>query len=231
MNTPAYRMEQPFRLVMQTGPTPGEVFMLSELEVTIGRESSNAITIIDPEISRQHARLIQQGGSYLFIDLGSTNGSYINGQRLIGPHLLKPGERITLGENVTLVFEVLQAPSQVDPDATLLTPTDTQPGTPARVRQVSGAPQPGIPGGQQVRNLPPAPPPIYAESSQQPVEAYPSTPEEEPRRGIDVRWLAAGCGCLSIVSCAALAGFFFWVDAGGVARWCQFFGFIFPACP
>jgi len=55
--------------------------------------------------------------------------------------------------------------------------------------------------------------------------------EEEPSRGIDVRWLVAGCGCLTIATCAALAAFFYWVDIGGVARWCQFFGFLFPACP
>lgn len=231
MNTPAYQTDQQFRLVMQTGPNPGEVFVLSENEVVIGREASNPIAIADPEVSRRHARLTLQGGSYLFEDLGSTNGSFVNGKRLMGPHLLRPGETIILGESVTLTFEVVRVPRYVDPDATFVTPTDTQPGYPASEREISGvARSPGA-VAPQARSLPPAPPPIYAESSGQPVEAYPSTPEEEPRKGIDVRWLAAGCGCLSIVSCAAMAGFFFWVDAGGVARWCQFFGFIFPACP
>lgn len=231
MNTPAYQTDQQFRLTMQTGPNPGEVFVLSGAEITIGRDSNNTIAINDPEISRRHAQLSLQGSSFLFQDLGSTNGSFVNGKRLMGPHLLRPGETITLGEGITLVFEVIQVPRQFDPDATLITPGDTQPGYPAREAQISEAPRQPAASTPQARSLPPAPPPIYAESSQQPVEAYPSTPEEEPRKGIDVRWIAAGCGCLSIVSCAALAGFFFWVDAGGVARWCQFFGFIFPACP
>jgi pSer/pThr/pTyr-binding forkhead associated (FHA) protein len=76
---------------MRTGPTPGQVFELSANEMTLGREPGNEITINDAEISRKHARLSLQAGTYMLEDLGSTNGTFVNGQRLMGPHALRAG--------------------------------------------------------------------------------------------------------------------------------------------
>ena len=100
-------MNPSFRLVMQTGPTPGRDIPLQKSELFIGRDSSNDIVINDAEVSRRHARLFLQGSSYMLEDLGSTNGSFINGQRLVGPIAIRPGEIITLGERINLVFESL----------------------------------------------------------------------------------------------------------------------------
>ena len=99
---------QTFQLVMRTGPTPGKTFALTVPELTIGREVSNNIVINDVEVSRKHARLVMQAGGYVLEDLGSTNGTFVNGQRLMGPHILRSGELIMLGENVGLVYEVQQ---------------------------------------------------------------------------------------------------------------------------
>ena len=99
-------MNPSFRLVMQTGPTPGRDIPLQKSELFIGRDSSNDIVINDAEVSRRHARLFLQGTSYMLEDLGSTNGSFINGQRLVGPTAVRPGEIITLGERINLVFEI-----------------------------------------------------------------------------------------------------------------------------
>jgi hypothetical protein len=52
-------------------------------------------------------------------DLGSTNGTAVNGQRLMGPYMLRPGETINLGEHVSFVFEAVQ----FDPDATIASST------------------------------------------------------------------------------------------------------------
>jgi predicted component of type VI protein secretion system len=100
-------MNPSFRLVMQTGPTPGCDIPLQKNELFVGRDSSNDIVINDAEVSRRHARLFLQGTSYMLEDLGSTNGSFINGQRLVGPTAVRPGEIITLGERINLVFESL----------------------------------------------------------------------------------------------------------------------------
>jgi predicted component of type VI protein secretion system len=97
-----------FRIVMRTGPTPGKAFPLEKTETFIGRDLSNDIVINDPEISRRHSRIFLQNGLYVLEDLGSTNGTSINGQRLIGPYSMRNGEIITLGERITFAFEAVQ---------------------------------------------------------------------------------------------------------------------------
>jgi pSer/pThr/pTyr-binding forkhead associated (FHA) protein len=51
----------------------------------------------DPNVSRTHAEIRPRGGSWVLSDLGSTNGSRLNGRRLDGPEVLKPGDEIELG--------------------------------------------------------------------------------------------------------------------------------------
>lgn len=104
-----------FRFVMRSGPTVGRTFPLEGEEIFIGRDTSNRISINDAEVSRKHARLVWQGEFYLLEDLGSTNGTFVNGQRLTGSVALKPGDLVALGENVVLMVE-----TEFDPDATRL---------------------------------------------------------------------------------------------------------------
>src|SRR3954471_16285501 len=54
----------------------------------------------DQEISRRHARFRHENGQVIVEDLGSTNGTYVGGRRLTGPHQLSPGDQITLGKTV-----------------------------------------------------------------------------------------------------------------------------------
>jgi hypothetical protein len=103
-------MGSSFRIVLRSGPTPGKVFPLGKNELFIGRDLSNDVVINDPEISRRHTRLFLQSGTYGVEDMGSTNGTSVNGQRLTGPALLQPGDVLTLGEHVTLYYEALAAP-------------------------------------------------------------------------------------------------------------------------
>ncbi len=127
-------MPAQFQLVMRSGPTPGTVYPLEGDLITVGRDSGNSIAINDAEMSRRHARLLFQGGKYVLEDVGSTNGTFVNGQRLGGPHVLKPGDIVSFGEQISLGFEAVA----FDPAATIASP-----------RQAVG------PG----RVLPPAPPP------------------------------------------------------------------------
>jgi len=109
-----------FQLVMRLGPTPGKVIPLSSNEFSLGRDIVNEIIVNDPEISRKHARFVRVGSGYQLEDLGSTNGTYVNGQRLMGPHQLEPGELIMFGENVGMVYERVS----FDPDATIVSGAD-----------------------------------------------------------------------------------------------------------
>jgi pSer/pThr/pTyr-binding forkhead associated (FHA) protein len=96
-----------FRIVMRSGPTPGKVFPLEKNEIYIGRDLSNDLVINDPEISRRHSRLLFQNTAFILEDLGSTNGTSVNGQRLVSPYILNPGEVITLGERISLIYEAV----------------------------------------------------------------------------------------------------------------------------
>ncbi len=103
----------PYQLNMKTGPTPGKIIPLDKAEFMIGRDLVNDIVISDADVSRKHARLVQQGESWLLEDLASTNGCFVNGVRLTAPQLLKPGDRVRLGETVELAFEGVSAAAQV----------------------------------------------------------------------------------------------------------------------
>ncbi len=97
--------ENPYRLVVKAGPSPGTAFDLTKEVTLMGRDVTNDISLGDSEVSRQHARLTRTPGGYVLEDLGSTNGSFVNGERLIAPRVLASGDLLGLGENVTLSFE------------------------------------------------------------------------------------------------------------------------------
>jgi pSer/pThr/pTyr-binding forkhead associated (FHA) protein len=149
---------------MRSGPSVGKVYPLDKNELFIGRDLSNDIVINDPEISRRHARLFTQGNTYVLEDLGSTNGSFVNGQRLVGPNVLRPGDVITFGERMSLVFES----SEFDQDATVVNPAS---------RPSYGNQEPA-----QVYNPPPSAPPPYTPPPQP--AAYPP-PSSQPQRQVD----------------------------------------------
>ena len=67
---------------------------------TIGRGRQADIVLSDPNISRQHAEIRPRGGSWVIADLGSTNGSQLNGRRIDGTEVLRSGDEIELGASV-----------------------------------------------------------------------------------------------------------------------------------
>ncbi len=83
-----------YQLVMKTGPASGKVYSLITSEISIGREAGSDVFINDEEISRRHARLTSQYGDYVLEDLGSTNGTFVNTQRITGQRILKSGDTI-----------------------------------------------------------------------------------------------------------------------------------------
>lgn len=99
-----------YYLVVRRGPKLNEMFRLAKPEVTLGREDDNDITIIDPEVSRHHLKLVLTGDYYFVEDLGSTNGTRINGkQKIQKPMRLEPGMAIMLGDSIILSYEEIPA--------------------------------------------------------------------------------------------------------------------------
>jgi pSer/pThr/pTyr-binding forkhead associated (FHA) protein len=95
------------RLIMRRGPTPGAIYELEDSEITIGRGSKNQIVIRDNEVSREHCRLVRLMDDYEVVDLNSSNGTFVNGQRVVGTWLLQPGSIVELGDSITLEYERL----------------------------------------------------------------------------------------------------------------------------
>ena len=164
-------MQPSFRLVIRSGPSVGKIYSLDKNEMFLGRDLSNDIVINDPEISRRHARLYSQGTTYVIEDLGSTNGTFVNGQRLMGPNVLRPGDMMAFGERVSMAFEAVD----FDQDATIVSPT--------------ARPVPGNEGPAQIyppfpeQQAAPPPPPAYNVSQQpsyQQPAAYPPPPSAPP---------------------------------------------------
>ncbi len=67
-------------------------------EITIGRVQGNDIVLPKSNISKRHARIVAQGAGFSVIDAKSTNGTYVNGKRLSGPHELRPGDKVFVGD-------------------------------------------------------------------------------------------------------------------------------------
>jgi Tol biopolymer transport system component/Flp pilus assembly protein TadD len=85
------------RLIVKTG---GRVLREIELrsELSIGRAEDNDLQLPDPKASRHHAQLIPEGGAFVLTDLGSANGTRVNGLRITEPHRLAHGDRIAIGD-------------------------------------------------------------------------------------------------------------------------------------
>lgn len=77
---------------------------LGRAEVTIGRLPENDVYIDDRWISRHHARIRREGARYVLEDLGSKNGLFLNGKRLIEPAALEDGDVIQIAPRFRLTF-------------------------------------------------------------------------------------------------------------------------------
>ena len=83
---------------------------LTDDAITIGRAPDNMIVIDDASVSGRHAEMKLAGESYELIDLGSTNGTRVNGQTITATTTLRPGDRIRFGK----IEARLEAPGLVD---------------------------------------------------------------------------------------------------------------------
>ena len=101
--------EPGFYLVIRRGPELNKMFKLAQDTLTLGRDASNDIAIDDAEISRQHLRFSWKGNGYAVQDLGSTNGTRINGgTKLKSETLLQPGQALMLGDAIILSYEAIK---------------------------------------------------------------------------------------------------------------------------
>jgi pSer/pThr/pTyr-binding forkhead associated (FHA) protein len=207
-----------FQFVMRSGPTVGKAFPLDAPEISIGRDAVNTISINDAEVSRRHARMELRGSAYVIQDLGSTNGTFINGTRISGMQVLNPGDTVSFGEGIVLVYEPVS-----DGDATILSskaaPVTVQKPIPAPIPAPTPAPTP-VPA--PVRMAAPSPAPVYsgqvpAGPVEMPSEAAPAKKKFPVWLLIVIVLLVIICGCV---------GFFVVIDQ--LNLWCKVVPFLVP---
>src|SRR6476469_119208 len=85
-----------FQLIIAEGKEAGREFVFDQASVTIGRVSECDVVLYDPGVSRKHARIFIEGDGYGVEDLGSSNGTRVNGE-IVKKTILKDGDAITLG--------------------------------------------------------------------------------------------------------------------------------------
>lgn len=140
--------QPPVRLRMQLGPSIGQVYSMVDNVMTIGRAQDNTIVLDDPQVSRYHAQVVRQGKQIIVEDLGSTNGTLVNGRRITGPHVLQPTETIAVGASVFSI-EGFSAPDTVG-----VRPYRKDAPPPPEPSPVRPAPRPRAPGEARPEKTP-----------------------------------------------------------------------------
>ena len=191
-----------FQLVMSRGPRPGQIFELPRSTVSLGRDPGNQVAINDPQISRQHARITPQGGLLILEDLGSTNGTTVNGLRISSPHTLAHGDEIGMGDDVTLTFYGWPAGGIGD---TVAAPRGAQASPPAGARPAVH--EPGFMPAAEAEVASPHPVPDQRPAPDHAASAaayaaeysaeYSGDYDEYPE-GAGSNWMLYGLGCILV---------------------------------
>jgi FHA domain len=109
-------------------------------ELILGREQASADLVIpDPGVSRRHARILPQNGAIVVEDLGSSNGTYVNGERISGPVQLDAGDEVQLGDTILGIEGGTAATAVMPPGAPA---TEHHPGPAPAQPPPSGRPAP-----------------------------------------------------------------------------------------
>jgi len=140
--------------------------------VNIGRADYNDLVVPDPSVSTSHAKLQRREGVWVLVDLDSTNGTFVDGERVKGEAPLAPGATVRFGD-VQLVFEptddalvvakgggtqLLRTPHSIAPN---VPPTPAPPAAPLPPRRPAAgpvaSPAPGAKAAPPLRPQPPTP--------------------------------------------------------------------------
>lgn len=100
-------------LLMVEGPWPGKRFFIEDPLFLVGRDAQCDLVISDRQVSRRHAVVSQEDDQYVLKDLGSKNGTFVNGQELAGPYALQDGDEIQIALCCKLAFVAAESTAPV----------------------------------------------------------------------------------------------------------------------
>jgi len=167
---------------VRVGALAGQRLTVRTPIVNVGRADYNDVVVPDPSVSTSHAKLQRREGVWVLVDLDSTNGTFVDGERVKGDAPLAPGAMVRLGD-VQLVFEptddavaavkgggtqVLRTPHSMAPPASAAAPAAKRPSPPP-------AASPPVPRKPPVAAPPKAPAPA-------PPKARPPAAKPAPKR-------------------------------------------------
>jgi hypothetical protein len=132
------------QLVVTAGPDQGRVFPLPEADtLLLGRSRATETRLVDPHVSRLHCRIEVRGDDVLVADNDSAGGTFVNGRRVAGPHALRVGDVLRVGQTELRLQAVV-------PDEASTVPPGPRPAAPPAVPQVPLADLVGLPAAELV---------------------------------------------------------------------------------
>jgi pSer/pThr/pTyr-binding forkhead associated (FHA) protein len=212
-------------LIVNSGPNIGQSYMLSDMVSTLGRSADNTIVLDSTQVSRYHTKITLLPTGAVIEDMGSTNGTFINGQQIFSQYSLTSGDTIGIADYITFQYVMEGSVGGVIPPSTK--------GRATRIMDGSG----GY-GAAPVPTAPQIPP--YTPDFQQntftppPPSAYPSVPNAKPqanRRNPTSLYVIIAVLVVLICFCVAVAIFLWFAPEAFWRDIFDFFGIPWPSAP
>lgn len=148
--------------ITEKGGTEKVLFFEDEEEVSVGRLQTNRISLSKPNVSKRHAVFTVRDGRTFIEDLGSTNGTYVNGRRIMATREVGPGDRIYIGDFTIRVRRASSREEKSEPEIVVETPlpVEEQKRPTVAMPALSRAGPAAAPGAELAAGPSPAIPPL-----------------------------------------------------------------------
>lgn len=214
-------LESTASLIVQLPGQPDADYSLSKAITLVGRETMNDLVVNDAEVSRRHCRILRDRDGHLIEDLGSTNGTFVNGQRVLSSMSLYHSDVIELGKSARLTYlgsstkpQPIISPQPYKQETKAEdTPTNMPAVAPTDVAPIGIDPASADPAYVDPSDrafAPEAPAYRYEEDED---ESRLIRPQIEPERPNWFRRVTIGFGCLTLLGLITLIGLLFYFDA------------------
>jgi len=175
--------------LVRSGGLVGQRLSVKTPVVNIGRADYNDLVVPDPSVSTSHAKLQRREGVWVLVDLDSTNGTFVDGERVKGEAPLAPGATVRFGD-VQLVFEPTDDALGIAKGGgtqVLRTPHSIAPNVPPRPASPLAPPPPSRPAGAKAAPPLRPQPPTPSRPGPRPAPKRPAAQQPPPKKG-------KGCG-------------------------------------